>query len=80
MPLAAYRALIEDWMHAVNDDEEPEEDEECTVDMLACLEHRLLAGATFFADFGIWRPFGERLGRVLKFQVHTPKVDGTYQS
>lgn len=79
MSIEAYRKAVEDWIGIENDGEEPDENEECTGDMLACLDHRISNGGTPHADFGIWRPFGHRLDRALKFTVHTAKVDGTHQ-
>ena len=80
MSLAHYRMLVTNWIATENDREEPDDAEEATADMLACLEHRAGSGATPFADFGVWRPFGSRMGRALKFVVHFTKIDGAHQA
>ena len=69
--------LINDWKVLDNDDEEPAEDEEATADQMAVLSARLDSGATPFADFGVFRPFGNRMERAMKFVIHTPQPDGT---
>ena len=63
---------------AGNDGEEPEQDEEVTADQLAALEHRLLQGGCPSPDFGVWRPFGQRLARQLKLTVHHITPGGDY--
>ena len=72
--------LIEDWKMSENDGEEPTAEDEATGDQLVSLNTRLQRGATPFADFGVWRPFGNRLGRALRFVVHHPRADGSYQA
>ena len=75
-PLRAAK-LIEDWKTAENDGEEPCEEEEATVAQLSALETRINIHGTTFTDFGIWRPFGNRMGRALKFTVHSMRPDGS---
>ena len=74
------RTLISEWMVLENDGEEPLEEEEATGDQIAALDARIKNGAPPFADFGIFRPFGLRLGRALKFVVHHMAADGKAQS
>jgi hypothetical protein len=68
--------LIDDWKAVENDGEEPTEEEEATGDQLASLNGRILTGATPFVDFGVWRPYGARMGRALRFVVHTVQAAG----
>ena len=63
---------------AANDGEDPEEEEDVTADQLAALEHRLQSGACPCPDFGVWRPFGQRLARALKLTVHHCTPGGDY--
>ena len=72
--------LIEDWKAVENDGEEPTPEEEATGDQLVALQARLKLGATPFADFGVWRPYGNRFGRALRFVVQVLRPDGTYQA
>ena len=74
---AVLKAMIEDWKILDNDGEEPAEDEEATAEQLASLSARIATGATPFVDFGVWRPFGQRMERAMKFVVHLPQFDGT---
>jgi hypothetical protein len=78
MPLDAkvLADLIQDWKTVENDGEEPTEEEEATGDQLASLNGRIQTGATPFVDFGVWRPYGARMGRALRFVVHTVHADG----
>ena len=69
--------LLEAWRIAENDGEEPTEEEEATAAQLSALENRIKRQGTTFVDFGIWRPFGNRMGRALKFTVHSLREDGT---
>ena len=68
--------LIDDWKALENDGEEPTEEEEATSDQLASLDGRIKTGATPFVDFGVWRPYGSRMGRALRFVVHSLQSDG----
>jgi hypothetical protein len=70
--------LLERWKKVENDGEEPTEDEEATTAQLSTLQHRLNGGGAAFVDLGVWRPHGNRLGRALKFTVHSMRPDGTY--
>ena len=63
---------------ASNDDEEPEPDEEVSVDQLAALEFKLATGAAPCPDFGVWRPFGTRMARALKLTAHHLTPGGDY--
>eukprot|EP00971_Amphidinium_carterae_P046942 924384-Amphidinium_carterae.1 len=44
----------------------PSEEEECSMDQLACLKHRLDERQAPFCDFGVFTPFGDRLQRKLR--------------
>eukprot|EP00973_Karenia_brevis_P081489 11296245-Karenia_brevis.AAC.1 len=58
------RGWIQTWKEKENDGEDPAEDEEeATGLQLTALHARLQSGLVPFADFGVWRPFGHRLGR-----------------
>ena len=79
------RTLTVDWIRNENDGEEPLEEEEATADQVSALDARIKAGGTPFVDFGIFRPYGLRLGRALKFavyhmdatgQLHTKEING----
>ena len=74
---AVLKSMVEDWKILDNDGEEPAEDEEATSEQLASLSARIGTGATPFVDFGVWRPFGSRMERAMKFVVHMPQPDGT---
>ena len=63
---------------ASNDDEEPEPDEEVSVDQLAALEFKLATGAAPCPDFGVSRPFGTRMARALKLTAHHLTPGGDY--
>lgn len=63
---------------AANDGEDPEPEEEVSPDQLAALEHRLAQGLAPCPDFGVWRPFGQRLARALKLVVHHVTPGGDY--
>ena len=76
---AMLRDLIETWKATENDDEDPAEDEEASEDQLTGLHFRLGSGATPFVDFGVWRPYGARFGRHLKFHAYIPIPGGGYQ-
>ena len=54
---------------AVSDDLDAEEDEEATADQLQGIKVKLDSDVVPYADFGIIRPFGGRLGRALKFRA-----------
>ena len=71
------QALTDDWKALCNDGEEPSEEEEATSEQLAALNAKILAGETPYVDFGIWRPYGARLGRAMKFVAHIQQADGT---
>ena len=82
MPLdpATIRTLIAEWRELENDGEDPQEDEEATGDQLATLDFRLRQGSTPFVDFAVWRPFGARFGRLLKFSAFLPLPSGGFQT
>jgi hypothetical protein len=82
MPLdpAKIRTLIAEWRELENDGEDPQEDEEATGDQLATLDFRLRQGSTPFVDFAVWRPFGARFGRLLKFSAFLPLPSGGFQT
>ena len=42
-------------------------EEEASADQLAGLRHKLLADVAPYCDFGVFRPYGARLGKTLKF-------------
>ena len=81
-PLSAdtLRALLDDWIANANEGEEPTEDEEATSDQQSSLDALAKAGAIPFVDFGVWRPFGNRLGKALRFVIQVERADGTRQS
>ena len=80
VPQEDISAMIGAWVEKVNDGEEPAEEQEATGDQLSCLQARLLLLLTPYVDFAVWRPFGARLGRVLKFQGHYQTPDGTWRA
>ena len=44
--------------------------EEVTDDQLSVVVQMVRAGMTPFADFGVWRPFGQRMAKSLRFVSH----------
>jgi hypothetical protein len=62
------RRLV-DKFTADNDGVGPEVDEECDGAQLQALKNKLEADIVPYADFAVWRPFGARLSRALKFQA-----------
>lgn len=72
------RAAIADWRELENDGEDPLEEEEATGDQLIALDFRLKQGATPFVDFAVWKPFGARFGRLLKFVAYVPQPTGGF--
>ena len=74
------RKLVLEWRDLENDGEDPLEEEEATGDQLAALSFRLRDGGTPFVDFAVWRPFGARFGRLLKFQAYFPLASGGFQT
>ena len=72
-----HEKLIADWTSRENDGEEPLEEEEASMAQMAALETRVKNGGLPQVDFGVWRPFGDRLARALKFTVHTLRPDGS---
>ena len=62
------RRLV-DKFTADNDGVGPEVDEECDGAQLQALKNKLEADIVPYADFAVWRPFGSRLSRALKFQA-----------
>ena len=44
--------------------------EEVTDDQLSVLAAVTKAGVTPYADFGVWKPFGQRVAKSLKFTSH----------
>ena len=73
------RDAIEEWKVVENDGEDPAEDEEATSEQITALDFRIKQGATPYADFGIWRPHGARLGRILKFLAFFAIPGGGFQ-
>ena len=80
MPQPEIQDLIQQWKQLVNDGEDPAEEVEATGDQLSALGARLKSGLTPFADFGVWRPFGARFGRQLKFLAHFPSPGGGWKT
>jgi hypothetical protein len=74
------RRLVAEWRQFENDGEDPQEDEEATGDQLASLDFRLRQGSTPFVDFAVWRPYGARFGRLLKFSTYQLLATGGYQT
>ena len=70
------RGLVAEWRELENDGEDPLEEEEATGDQLAALEFRLKEGSTPFVDFAVWRPFGARFGRMVKFLAYVQAPNG----
>ena len=75
-----YNMRMKEWVATVNDGEGPLPEQEATLDQITALDARVASGATPFVDFGIWRPYGMRLGRALRFLTHVPMPDGTFQT
>ena len=50
--------------------EDPMKVEEVTDDQLSVLAAVTKAGVTPYADFGVWKPFGQRAAKSLKFTSH----------
>ena len=50
--------------------EDPLKSEEVTDDQLSVLSALVKAGVAPYADFGVWRPFGQRTAKNLKFVSH----------
>ena len=73
------RNLLQEWKVKHNDNEDPAEEEEATGDQLSALDSRIRSGATPFVDMGVWRPYGARLGRALKFEAIVPLPNGGWQ-
>ena len=71
--------VIEDFVMKENEGEDLRLFEEATVDQLSALKFRVDSGSTPFADFAVWRPYGARLGRLLKFQAFFPLPNGGFQ-
>ena len=71
------RDLTDEWKVLYNEGEEPTEEEEATAEQLAALNSRILTGATPYVDFGVWRPYGARMGRAMKFVAHIQQADGS---
>ena len=74
------QTLILTWKMRHSDGEDPAEDEEATGDQLSALSFRFRAGATPFVDFGVWRPHGAALGRVLKFTGYVQGPGGEFKN
>ena len=54
------------------------EDEEISRDQLTALDSRVLAGGAPYADFAVWRPYGARLQRTMKFVAQVIGTDGEW--
>ena len=52
------------------EEEDPMKVEEVTDDQLSVLAVVTKAGVTLYADFGVWKPFGQRAAKSLKFTSH----------
>ena len=52
-----------------NDNLPPAEDEEATADQIQCIKVKLAHDVVPHADFGVLRPYGQRLERALKFHA-----------
>ena len=61
-----------------NDNEDPQEDEEITRDQLTALDSRVQQGAAPYVDFSVWRPFGDRLDRSMKFVARILNAKGEW--
>ena len=74
----ALRGLIVAWKATYNDGEDPAPNEEATGDQISALSFRLRSGATPYVDFGIWRPHGGAIGRIMKFTAHVAAPGGEF--
>ena len=71
------RALL-DGYKADNDGEEAGEEEEPTGEQFAALDNKLTCDVAPYADFAVFRPFGARLQRAVKFTIHVLNPRGTW--
>eukprot|EP00971_Amphidinium_carterae_P136220 2699197-Amphidinium_carterae.1 len=54
----------------------PSEDEECTIEQMACLHHRLSCNKAPYVDFAVFTPFGDRLQRKIRLSGLALQPDG----
>ena len=71
------RALLDGYKED-NDGEEAGEDEEPTGEQFAALDNKLTSDVAPYADFAVFRPFGARLQRAVKFTIHVLNPNGTW--
>ena len=61
-----------------NDNEDIQEDEEISRDQLTALDSRVLQGSAPYADFSVWRPYGARFERTMKFVAFVVGATGEW--
>ena len=71
------RSLMKEFRKR-NDDTDPTDEEEITGDQLAALDAKIQAGQAPYADFGVWRPFGSRIERQMKFVAKILNAQGQW--
>ena len=71
------RKLMSDF-RKLNDDQDPEEDEEITGEQLGCLDSLLQGSRVPYADFAIFRPYGARVERQMKFIARVLNARGEW--
>ena len=60
--------------------EDPMKAEEVTDDQLSVIFTVVQAGIAPYADFGVWRPFGQRAAKSMKFVSHFLDSSGSWRS
>ena len=60
--------------------EDPMKAEEVTDDQLSVLAATIKVGMTPYADFGVWKPFGQRAAKSLKFTSHFLDHSGSWRT
>ena len=60
--------------------EEPMKSEDVTDDQLSVLAAVIKVGITPYADFGVWKPFGQRAAKSLKFTSHFLDHSGSWRT
>ena len=60
--------------------EDPMKAEDVTDDQLSVLAATIKVGMTPYADFGVWKPFGQRAAKSLKFTSHFLDHSGSWRT
>jgi len=68
MNSAEARTIIETFA-VQNDGIAPDSDEECDATQLQALKTKLDMDIAPYADFAVWRPYGIRMARMMKFRA-----------